>query len=485
MDVMDRIDGANRDYSLYGWFSAFVAQWCAMKKTCLILAGIIYVALYPSLATASQVIKIDRGVHSDFEIFVFHCDSAGEFRLEYDRVAREVTVELEDGKIARSAAVEIARLQPGSAFSAGRVEPNYGRIALKVQGAVFVREYYIGEPAALILDLSRAADAAAALPFELDRGDYLRRGGQAERSGRLELALAYVNRVQAADPSDIALTHRSGVIEQRLGRWDQALETFARTALMAEFADDAYARRTLIYFAKGDADAAVNEWSAHFHRIKPAVMPQTAPEIVQTSTPPANPNASGEIAEPQMARFVLPKLLDLNEKGYRYLGLGLLIVGLTALIATLLSGRQGAEEYLFAYPAPEVEYNAKFTSRTAKTEPASTLNTYFDRILRPVNIEKTPVPPVQTENHQPVAAAYSQSYAYSAYRKINGLGAPAKLAEPVKIKTHTSPRVQLDRILALRAENYSESEIAGRLGLSRDVVAMALSLAQTAEVKPS
>jgi len=412
---------------------------------------------------AASLLKVDRGLHDAFELLVLHCDSAAAFDLVYDRVSGEVEIAFKDGVVSTEAAAQLTGFKPGSALQSASVDAGSGYIRLKVAGTVFLREYYVGGPPALILDLSRLSDEAeqvGSLPFELNRSDYLKRGGEAERSGRLEEALAYVTRVQGSSPSDVGLTHRAGVIEQRLGRWADALETFGRSAGTTELAADAHARRTMIYFAMGDPAAATREWSHYFHRIRPEPVPTV--EVAASRPEPANVNPSPLLRQTEatartkrvLADFIPPRLLDLGPTGHLVLGWGLLLAGVGAILLLAFGQRRSPWDEV-------VEPEGPPTRRESSDHiPNSTYRT-------------SSIPTTRQEQPPPVAASILANYVSSSGRTapIN----PATRRDPPAATVH---RIPSDRILELRREGVDEWDIARQLGIGRDEVSMVLNLAR-------
>lgn len=469
------------------------------RQAILLLAILLSILSLTPVANALQVNGVQRGVHEGFELIIITCDSISHFEMEYDQVLGECRVSLKGGRIPAGIALAMERWRPRETISGAEAVPRRGMLIFKTRGTVYLRDYQVSGPPALILDFSRDPDTTGALPFECDKQRYLALGGRAEREGRLELALRYVQRVRKQGGSEFALTHRSGVIEQRLGRWDLALESFAKTAQMAEFAADAHARRTMIFMAQGDTLASGQEWAGYFHR------GTSEPDIdtTKTSTPPAEVVAKPVKSEPT---HTAAHSLDFLTSGviqagggdgasYLYYGWGLLVVGMLTLVglwAGSTRSRKLAAEEAVRYqpfqperPKSEFEFLRSFEPSTshrqsyAQVQPSrqetSTRSRYSDPIS-PLPIAAPAEHIERLENSAsttPALVVEVPSKIVTAYHESDR--APT---EPLPPQLQHIPRVPADRIVELAAQGLNEGEIAGRLEVGRDEVKMVLNLAR-------
>jgi len=439
-------------------------------------------ALLPTTASATTVTRVDRAIHEGFELLIIHCDSLPEFSLEYDRVAGVAELRVQRGKISKRASQTLLKMGNGLTIRGATVDLAKGLIRFRTPKPVVIREYLISGPSALILDFGVSEDVAAPLPFELDREGYLKKGGIAEKGGRLEMALGYVDHVRGWEGSDLSLTHRAGVIEQRLGRWDQALETLAESAQIAEFAADAHARRTMIFLAKGDTASMGEEWAGYFHaekkkpKIEPVELPVDSVRVAQIeTTKPTTP------ATEQKKGLKLPKILSAgggDSLDYLYYGWGFLAVGFLSLIGLLLSARKNA---LPKNSYPEVDISVPFSQHIR------------DRVEQPAHNQSTVAEaPATTYSPKPVINLPDESYRSTSgtsrpiFQQYEAQAKPANdstiWATPPKPRSAQShrDRVPVDDIVALAEKGVSESEIANQLLVGRDEVAMVLNLVRLA-----
>jgi hypothetical protein len=306
----------------------------------LVLAALLLLA---SASQAVQITGVQRGVQRGFELVIVHCDSLPDFRLDYDQIKGEFQLQLKSGRIRPQVAAALDHFLSGETISSARVDRKRSLITFRVKKSIFLREYLVTAPPALILDFSPGSDTSRRLPFELDREGYLKLGGHAEKQGRLDLALQYVDHVREWGESDPGLVHRAGVIEQRLGKWNLALEAFAKSSADPELAADAHARRTMIFMAQGDTLASGREWAGYFHRQPATNAPDTsqlavAPkDTVGTANSIAMVESHPTVAQRsfQKKRFPLQLVAEAgggDSTNYLYYGWGLLIVGLITLV---------------------------------------------------------------------------------------------------------------------------------------------------------
>ncbi len=440
------------------------------------LLFLVTIVLLPKMTLSTTIVKVDRAIHDGFELLIIHCDSLPEFALEYDRVEGIAELRLKHGNIARRAAQTLTKLAVGPTIRGATVDMARGKIRFRTPKAVTIRDYLISGPAALILDFGKAEIENVPLPFELDRDAYLKLGSRAERGGRWELALKYVEHVRGWEGSDVALTHRAGVIEQRLGRWDQALETLAESARFAEFAADAHARRTMIYLAKGDTAAMGTEWAGYFHadqkKIKP--LPEVTETIVDT-VPLETKELSTPAEKPvQKPAFKLPQILSAgggNSIDYLYYGWGFLAVGFLSLIGLLLSARRSSS-HKGNYGTIDITVPLT-TSEESNATPAEPLRTLAERQPRVDSQAQVTYPDLRFQPRQPHLGEYSPSQP----------GAP-EITFSAPSQSRQSPskpdRVPVDEIVSMAESGRSEREIAHQLMVGRDEVAMVLNLSRLA-----
>jgi len=413
--------------------------------------------------SAASVIDLERGVHPDFELLVVYCDTLPEFSLYYDRVRGECRLELVDGECSGEVRRKAASFRPGVTLQSVGADPSVGTITLMVKGTVYLREYLVSGPPALLLDISEAEDAPGRLPFELGRDEYLRRGGDAERAGQLDLALRYIEWVQRSGPQEPFLEHRAGVIYHRLGRWEAALEAFARTAELPEFAADAHARRTMILLAAGDTSAACRVWTGYFHRVHPGEVYYGAGASLSKSTVPSH-----RLKRPSERWSVpIPSMVKAGGGTNMYLGWGLLVVGLLALIGLLVDPWRGTALTAKPYPAHRVASDDDFRHGFS-TGPPLTL-----RGLRPsgsVGEDRSYAARAEPTRVSSRVADLYRGEAVHGGRPTSG----------TRLRGEGDRRIPTDLIRQKARAGAGELEIARELGVGRDEVSMVLNLARLA-----
>ena len=425
------------------------------------LALIFYLLVPAPGGSAATIIDIQRGVHPGFELLVVYCDTIPEFSLYYDRVRGECRLDLAGGEYSDSVVREAASFRPGVTLQSVKADSFSGTITLTVMGTVYLREYLVNGPPALLLDISRAEETSGRLPFELDSDDYLQRGGKAEREGRLELAARYIERVQQCGVNEPFLEHRAGVIYHRLGRWEAALELFARTAELPEFAADANARRSMIFLTLGDTSAAGRAWTDYFHRIEPGeIYSEVGPLPSRAVGLPRRSGRSG--GRPSVS---FPPVIKAGDDTNMYLGWGLLFVGLLALIGLLIDPWRRAALAAGAYRGERSWSDEELRPHFAP-EPRSRF-----RVDRPAVYEtRSPTAGVGPPHISPRMAELYRS------------GKPGGL-RPTPASTRQGAgerRIPTDVIIQKAQAGTGELEIARQLGLGRDEVSMVLNLARLA-----
>lgn len=380
-------------------------------------------------ASAAVLTGVNRGIHPGFELLVVSCDQSPRFRLAYDRVAGEVLVQGDFTSVSEHARRALVDLKPGVVSRGAEWDAEAGQVVLKTRGAVFIREYVVSGPDALLLDLSPAPDTAATLPFEMSRDEYLLKGGIAERRGDLELALRYLETVRRRGDADPALVHRAGVLQHQLGRWEAALETFAHTAAVPELAADAHARRAMIYLDRGDTAAAGRTWAEYFHRgTEVALSPIEKPPAAETA-PPVQPAAAD-------AGTRYSTMVDSQMGVQTFMGWGLLAAGAAGLVMLLMRRS----------PAYPMELASVGETGDAEPPPPKYTFTLPD-------FPAPPSPPSRRRAAEP----------------------------PPPPKPAPSGRIPAQRVLELARAGANEAVIARELNLSRDEVAMVLNLARLAQ----
>lgn len=435
-------------------------------------------------AFPATVVRVDRAIHDGFELLIIHSDSMPDFSLEYNRVAGVAELKLNRGIINRRAANTLTRMVAGLTIRGATVDAAKGIIRFRTPHPVHIREYLVSGPPALILDFSLVDSGENRLPFELDREKYLKLGSAAEHSGRLEQALDYVEHVRKWEDSDIALTHKAGVIEQRLGRWDRALETLAESAQIAEFAADAHARRTMIFLAKGDTVSMGNEWAGYFHRDSKKSQPAVVEPVVDTMTLVQQDEPGTPQNPPKKNLLKFPIVLSAgggNSIDYLYYGWGFLIVGFISLIGLLLGARKSA------FP------KGYYGSVDVKIPPGKDDDSHMRSGMSERDLQSIPR---SREYPEPLSSITPNRTTINL--PVEQLSPPRINAEPLK-STPPPPRtnyrsesastakgrVPVDEIIALAENGIKTDEIAYKLMVGRDEVAMVLNLARLARRQSS
>ena len=455
--------------------------------SCLAIAFSVALLLLPNPALPATVVKVDRAIHDGFELMIIHCDSLPEFSLQYDRVAGVVDLKLIHGKIGRTAAQTLGRMGSGLTIRGATVNATRGSIRFRTPAAIHIREYVVSGPAALILDFGRAEPEDVRLPFELDREDYLKLGSAAEKGGRLELALGYVEHVRQWEGSDLALTHRAGVIEQRLGRWDSDLETLAESAQIAEFAADAHARRTMIFLAKGDTASMGNEWAGYFHKDQKKAKPGEEIVTAAADTTPLAADTLPVQAEipPPKTSFKLPQILRAgggDSLDYLYYGWGFLAVGFLSLIGLLLSARKSGLS-IATYGTVDISVPTREEGQSPGGG-SDRIETYSQALLagerssrQSPGVAQNPLPePRPASGYPGNPTPPTIPIAQRAYPPL------FERSDPIRPRAASNrrDRVPVDEIVSLSRSGVSEGDIAHRLMVGRDEVAMVLNLSKLA-----
>ncbi|MFH0765693.1 MAG: hypothetical protein V2A61_04660, partial [Calditrichota bacterium] len=439
-------------------------------------------------AGGAEITDLQRGLHPDFELFVLYCDTLPQVSVAYDRVQNMVTVNLTDIRLSPQASDEISRIQAGITLESLYYQ-SPGKLCFQVRGTVAVTTYLVSGPPAVLLDLCHREMTGGALPYELDRDAYLSQGGRAERRGELELALKYVDRVRETDGDEPALTHRAGVIQQRLGRWESALESLGKTGEIPEFAADAHARRSMIYLTMGDTLASGQEWASYFHRDRTA---DFAIPVKTTSFTAHRPPSNSEPNRPSYN--FKPRFLPVIEAGdgnYFYLGGGLFVVGVIALISVLTGGGRGRQyeseyrDYPYDLPSPR-----RVRSRPLLSSPVSPPGTPYPPTSKAeTSVAPPPKTPLANDTFRGISSRVVQSYVQPLPGSSRPDTAPTRSASTSTSSLPPSPadshRILVNRIVSQARSGLSDPEIARQMGISRDEVRMILNLARLAESEPS
>lgn len=446
-------------------------------------------ASLPALSLAAMVTGVQRGVHEGFELVILHCDSLPDFSLEYDHVRQTARLALTRGRITLQAAKALTAFRPGVSIAGVSVDRKGGMVTFRLRGDLYLREHIVNGPAALILDFSSEPDSTGRRPFELDRDQYLKLGGTAERRGDLELALKYVSRVRRWSDDDHNLVHRSGVIEQRLGRWDVALETFAKTAADPQLAADAHARRTMIFMAKGDTSASGAEWAGYFHA-KPKAPAPDSTSLAVLDTTPKIPGVLPQAKPRQNREFTLPKILQAgggDSETYLYYGWGMLAVGLLTLMGLWWGSgkarKQAEIESAADQPIPAGELQSEYDFlRSLKPKTPSFMSAAVTP-SRPI-VPRAPTPrPMKRGPYAGEAFSPAPPAPLVASPRIVLANEAASVPNPPALHPSTSPlhgKAPVDQIIALADSGLAEPEIANELQIGQDEVSMTLNLSRLA-----
>jgi len=450
----------------------------------------LFLLLVAVAVQAASITTVQRGVHDGFELVILNCDTLPDFSLEYDQVQGNFRLVLKHGRISANALKSLTSFRARETITNVTVDRKAGTITFHAKGPVYLREHLVSGPPALILDFSHELGHDGRYPFELDREEYLKRGGRAERDGKLKLALGYVEHVRSWSDDDANLIHRAGVIEHRLGQWDVALETFAKTAADPSLAADAHARRTMIFMAKGDTVASGEEWAGYFHKKAKTIEPDPLPDSVAAMQVAAAARAvqPAETSLEQI-RKRLPEVLQAgggDSATYLYYGWGMLLVGLVTLIGLWAGSSKSrhlaateAEVYSPMAP-PEAQSEYEFL-RAIKAKEANSYPQARSRSSQPPAsvVQPKPVilsdPPVETASPlslEPLTREGISSRVVSAYQEAPRGKIPASTLPPVPGK------IPIQQIIQLADEGLRQAEIAHQLSIGRDEVAMVINLAR-------
>jgi len=409
----------------------------------------------PRTALASSLIDLQRGIHGDFELIVFYADTMPEFRLYYDRVLGEVRLESSARRMSERVARQLAAFTAGITVQSVEFDRETGALYFKVRGTVYLRQYLVNGPPALLLDFSRGSDAAAQLPYELGRNEYLLMGGIEEREGRFDNALRYLDRAQKNSPGDLLVEHRAGIIRQRLGRYDEALANFTVTGRNPEFAADAHARRAMILLLRGDTTQSGDAWSEYFRQPTAGFVSADTGKgttTVKTGTELAEHKGEGGKEVP----------INAGTGSNMLIGWALLVVGAAALAGLMISpaGAGFSLAGLGGNGRAHVDY---------EPEPPPPRRVERDRpIARRFSRIEEPEPPAPMPYTSDVAVAEPLMTATSRRQSTAQMTAPS---EPPR-------HIPTEYILSRAQAGASELEIAREFSMGRDEVAMILNLAQ-------
>lgn len=443
----------------------------------------------PLSGSSYQIIDVQRGVHKDFELLVIYSDTLSEYSLHYDRVRGECRIELTGGRISSEVVQRSSAMKPGVTITSVTVDPAWRSLILTFKGEVYLREYIVGGPPALMLDISRTDGEYSLLPFELDREDYLKLGGEAERNGNLDLALRYVNRVRKTDPADYQLTHRAGIIEHSLGLWEAALETFTVTKNLSNLAADAHARKAMIYLAQGDTSASGEEWSSYFHK-------QDTEQSVTRPSKSSTPDGTAKIHRG------FPRVVKAGGGSYILFGWGLLALGLLGLGGLLLgSGRRSGAitypghktesdrlGYTSRYSSPPDNRTQTFSSVFERSTPVDRFTPQLEDRIGYINSARTQIervdskPKLQQRLSTAAVTRRISSKVAGSYRSttIDGSGdvnGRRKLVKDRK-RSENIRQIPTDLIIEKAKSGTDQMQIARELNLGRDEVSMVINLAK-------
>lgn len=419
------------------------------------------------LATATEVVDLQRGIHDGFELLVIYCDSLPKFSLSYDRVQGQCRLDIPNGTISEDLLLNTASFPSGETIQSIDLDTTDGTILLRLNLTVYLRAYVVGGPPALLLDVSRIEQTNALLPFEYDASGYLQLSGEAERSGKMELALRYLHHIDALGVADQAILHHAGVIQHSLGRWETALETFNRSLDYPELAADARARRAMIYLAMGDTLASGNEWSSHFHKQTPQIEVSavpTLPVVQQTYTEKTTSSKEQQRKDNNPLPF---NIIQAGDGNYIYFGWALVAIGVMFLLRLLLWNRNRVDGYQLSVN------DDRWLSADEDPIPASRYPAFRPRheISRPTSRQPredktgTTIPRISPS----VARSYSREP-----------DASPKPTPAVDNSAGRGKKMPVNLILEKARSGAGELEIAQEIGIGRDEVAMVINLARLA-----
>ncbi len=424
-----------------------------------LIGSLLGLILAPGVSSGIEVIDYQRGIHADFELHVVYCDTLPEFRLEYDRVRSECRLEIIGAEISGKAEQQVARYCRAITVNSIQPDNDACSILYDLTGTTFLRAYIVSGPPALIIDFSEASDMPGRFPFELDKNGYLQQSALAENSGKLELALEYIDWIEKAGPADPVVVHRAGIIQHKLSRWETALETFGKSLNQPDLVADARAHRAMIYLTIGDTTSSGVEWSSYFHKTSPELPDEKAisqPKIIKTD------QVSSRKKSP------LPfSILHAGDGNSIYLGGAIFVIGILVLIR-LLTGNRTYSQVPFHYYNSNVKNNFSSESsrkptgfspysRLGRSEPSRTA-------IRDTRLQ-TIIPQVST-------------MVVDSYRTESSVQPPE--ANSPKIERKAGRGVPVDLIIEKSKGGADELEIARSVGISRDEVAMVLNLSRLA-----
>lgn len=438
--------------------------------------------LIPSAAGSTEVIDLQRGIHRGFELFVLYCDSLPEFRMFYDRVEKNCRLEISRGIFSARLAQAARSLKRGRTVESIELSGDSSTLVFRFIREVHLRAYIVNGPPALMLDVGVTKDNRGFLPFELGKDEYLELGGFAERDGRLDIALAYLEHVKVVGGDEPLLTHRAGIIQHRMGRWEAALESFTRTSGLDEFAADAHAHQAMIYLAIGDTASSGEAWSSYFHRDPLSNEPVSPADetVVAVEEPAPQPvtNKWGKNAG---------SIIEAGEGSYLYLGWISLIAGAFFLVRLLIASSRDSGRVI---PTHSNDNNG-YEDIPVKKRPVSGSARSARRAVQHGLAAPFPRPDtaasVKPESYSTLIDAASSLSDFPpkiSTRVVGSYGNISRKATaegPVKPPRRRGPAsTPVDMILSKANDGENELEIARSLSIGRDEVAMVLNLARLA-----
>ena len=431
--------------------------------TSIIVFGLIFVL--PANLPAASVIDVQIGSHKGYDLVVVYCDTLAEFSLTFDRVSGECKLQLLKGRISESAANKLTRLPASEILKSVSVNRQSAEIMFHVNKAVYIREYLVNGPPALLLDLSLTKKTEGWLPFELDHDSYMQKSAIAEKDGKLRLALDYVEALSSFSGSEPLMQHRAGIIRQKLGLWNEALADFIETEKLSELAADAHARQTMIYLAKGDTLESGRAWAGYFH--------QNPENIIAYSREEKSDGESSFYSSRRTERFrpfkKIPRIIKAGGGKTMILGWGTLLVGLIALIGLLFGGGKSAVPR-FAYSpsgydegkSNKTEYKFDFPE-IKRVKSAAALGQ---------NLRRYSTGSLMTSHPENSAITTQRPAAFTDQTSSRS---------PVKQRPEIKPaKIPTELIIESAQSGASETDIARKFNMGRDEVAMIISLARFA-----
>ncbi len=342
------------------------------KATLIVFLTMTLFFLVIPVANANQITDIQRGVYAGYELLVIYYDSLSQTSLQYDRVLAECRVDISQTTLSERTERQIQNLAASPLIKDISRGYDGATLVIHFHKTAFLRTYMVTGPTALMIDISPTEDIARQLPYELSLDTYLAEAEAAERMHRYEVALPYIEHIRNIEPNEPDFTHRAGIIQHKLKRFDAALASFASLCNDPRYAADVRARRAMIYLAMGDTTSSGREWATYFHGQQPAQQSTPVHTGLTTSnrqplerqiiqTPPREVESDvGERAK---------EILKAGESSFKFIGWSLLLIGALVLIKFVFDSRNAKPAAV--HPNPSRHRNYDFGSRERPMQPAS------------------------------------------------------------------------------------------------------------------